>query len=279
MTAITIRRITDASGLRAVEDLQQEVWGASDRELIPVHQLVAAVAAGGVVLGAFGDAGALLGFCYGLIGLRDGQLFFYSHMAAVRPEHQNHGLGFSLKCAQRQAALDLGLDLMMWTYDPLQSMNAAFNFRKLGATAHRYLVNYYGEMPDEINRGMESDRFEVDWHLRAPRVEAALAGPASTHFWPPVPAALQGLPRHDAVVPGDPNLTLSAPLIRVEIPRGIGDLKVTHPDVVLAWRLASREAFTHYFGRGYAAIDFVGQRNAPTGFYVLEHQSPGRVPA
>src|SRR5713226_7831102 len=201
MTSLNIRRITDAGGLRGIEDLQRDVWGMPDLEVVPTHQLLAAVAAGGVVLGAFDDTGALLGFCYGFIGLRDGRLFFYSHMAGVRPGHQNHQVGFLLKRAQREAALERGLDRMVWTYDPLQSLNAAFNLRKLGATAHRYYVDYYGEMPDAINRGVPSDRLEVDWWLRDPQVDAKLSGTAALRAWPVLPVALGGVQRDGIVVP------------------------------------------------------------------------------
>jgi predicted GNAT superfamily acetyltransferase len=273
MTAPNIRPITDAGGLRAIEDLQRDVWGMRDREVVPVHQLLAAVAAGGTVLGAFDPTGTLLGFCYGLVGMRAGKLFFYSHMAGVRPGFQNQHIGFLLKRAQRQAALDQGLDWMMWTYDPLQSLNAAFNLRKLGATAHRYYVDYYGEMPDEINRGMPSDRLEVDWWLRDPRVDAALTDTPARRSWPPVPPALRGIARGEIVAPEGPTLDLAGPVIRMEIPSAIGKLKSTHPDIALAWRLTSRQAFVHYFHRGYRAIDFVGQEGAATGFYVLERQA------
>lgn len=273
MTSPNIRRITDAGDLRRIEDLQRDVWGMRDREIVPVHQLLAAVAAGGTVLGAFDPTGVLLGFCYGLVGMRAGKLFFYSHMAGVRPGFQNHHIGFLLKRAQRQAALDQGLDWMMWTFDPLQSLNAAFNLRKLGATAHRYYVDYYGEMPDEINRGMPTDRLEVDWWLRDPRVDAALTETATSRSWPAVPPALRGIAQGEVVVADAPALDLAGPIIRIDIPSAIGELKTTHPDIALAWRLASRQAFVHYFHRGYRAIDFVGQRSAATGAYILERQA------
>ncbi len=272
MTAIMVRPISDAAGLRAVELLQRDVWGMPDLEVVPSHQLVAAVAAGGAVLGAFDEDGTLLGFCYGFIGLRDGRLLFYSHMAGVRPGYQDRDIGFLLKRAQRQAALDAGLDHMVWTYDPLQAMNASFNLRKLGVTAARYYVDYYGEMPDAINRGMPSDRLEVDWSLRDPAVAARLTGAFPPRGWPDAPAALAGKTQGGAVVPQGPMLELDAPAVRIEIPRALGDLKTHDPDAVLAWRSASREAFLHYFSRGYRAVDFVTRRDASTGAYVLERK-------
>src|SRR5436189_239855 len=70
--AVTVRSITDAGGFHAVEELQRAVWSMPDLEVVPLHQLRAAVSAGGVLLGAFDERGTLVGFCYGFSGLRDG---------------------------------------------------------------------------------------------------------------------------------------------------------------------------------------------------------------
>lgn len=273
MTPVTIRPITDAAAMRAVEELQRDVWGMPDLEIVPAHQLMAAVGAGGVILGAFDGDGTLVGFCYGFVGLRGGQLLFYSHMAGVRPGHQNRDIGFLLKRAQRQAALDRGLEHMVWTFDPLQSLNASFNLRKLGATAARYYVDYYGEMPDAINRSLPSDRLEVDWWLRDPRVDAGTAPPRS---WPDVRAVLAGTARGDLVRPGRPMLDLDDPVLRLEIPAALGSVKGSDADAAQTWRLASRQAFLHYFGRGYRAVDFVASHSQPTGAYILERRGADR---
>lgn len=270
MTAITIRQITDAAGFHAVADLQRAVWGGPDFEVVPPHQLRAAVSAGGVVLGAFDARGMLLGFCYGFIGLRDGKLLFYSHMTGVRPGYQDRDIGFLLKGAQRQAALERGLDRMVWTYDPLQTLNASFNLHKLGATASRYLVDYYGEMTDALNRGLPSDRMEVDWWLRDPLVEARLASDAPPRSWPDAPAALAGSMRGGTWTPDTPVLTLRDPVVRIEVPAMFAALKTHSLEAALAWRMATRQAFLHYFGREYRAVDFVLRRADATGSYILQ---------
>ena len=266
--AVTVRSITDAGGFHAVEELQRAVWSMPDLEVVPLHQLRAAVSAGGVLLGAFDERGTLVGFCYGFIGLRDGDLLFYSHMAGVRPGLQDRDIGFLLKRAQRQAALDRGLDRMVWTFDPLQSLNASFNLRKLGVTASRYYVDYYGEMPDAINRGVPSDRLEVDWWLRDPAVEARLTGDASPRSWPDAPAALVGIRRGDTLAP-DIAPDLDQPVVRVEVPTTFGDIKTRAPELALSWRMASREVFQHYFAIGYQAVDFASARDEAIGSYIL----------
>src|SRR2546428_3963628 len=255
MTATTVRPITDASGFHAVETLQRDVWGMPDLEVVPLHQLRAAVSAGGVLLGAFDEHATLVGFCYGFIGLRDGELLFYSHMAGVRPGLQDRGIGFLLKRTQRQEALERGLDRMVWTYDPLQSLNASFNLRKLGVTASRYYVDYYGEMPDAINRGLPSDRLEVDWRLRDPAVETRLTGDAPPRSWPGAPAALAGMMRGGTVAPHT-DLEHHEAAGRIEGPTTVGEVKSRVPDLALAWRDGAHEVFQHYFALGYEAMDF-----------------------
>ncbi len=275
MAAITVRPITDASGLHAVEELQRDVWGMPDLEVVPSHQLRAVVSAGGVLLGAFDEHTTLVGFCYGFIGLRDGRLLFYSHMAGVHPGRQNRDIGFLLKRAQRQAALERGLDRMVWTYDPLQSLNASFNLRKLGATASRYYIDYYGEMPDELNRGLPSDRLEVDWWLRDPAVETRLTGDAPPRSWPDAPAALAGRMQGDVLTP-QTALDYNDPVVRVEVPTAFGEMKIRAPEAALAWRMASRRVFQHYFALGYHAVDFVIPRGEATGSYILQRQTGTR---
>ena len=228
-STFTIRPVTDVAELRAVEDLQRAVWGMSERDVVPLHHLLAASSAGGRVLGAFTPDGALVGFCYGFAGVRGGRLLFYSHMAGVRAEFRGHGVGFRLKQAQREAALAGGFEWMVWTYDPLQGGNAYLNLHKLGAEARRYHVNYYGAMQDDLNRGTESDRLEVDWWLRSPRVEALMRG------------AVPPSPRDE--------------LLRIDVPADITELRRRDPHGAAVWREAARQQFLDAFSQGYVAVD------------------------
>ncbi len=250
-----------------------------DRDVVPAHQLLAAAAAGGVVLGAFAPGGTLIGFCYGFVGLRDGRPLLYSHMAGVAEEWRGAGVGFLLKRAQREAALARGLERIVWTFDPLQAANAHFNLRKLGAEAHRYYVDYYGEMPDELNRGIESDRLEVDWLLRAPRVNAAMGeheltpaggeaeAAATDAAAPPLALAASGDPPRPAERAALPE----AATVRIAVPNDLSALRRRDEVLAQTWRDATRRTFLEYFRRGYAAVDFL--RSAPAGFYVL-HRAP-----
>ncbi|MDR5683873.1 MAG: GNAT family N-acetyltransferase [Armatimonadota bacterium] len=259
---VRIRPLDSVDRLRDVERLQVEVWGMSDREVVPYHQLLAAVRNGGLVLGAFA-AEELVGFCYGFPGVRDGEPVFCSHMTGVLPAWQTHDVGYRLKCAQREWAIAQGYSRMVWTYDPLQSLNAYFNLHKLGAEARRYYVDYYGEMDDELNRGLPSDRIEVDWWLRAPEVVRRLAGRRVARQTADAAPVLQAEGWRPGEV-GEPG----AAVVRIEIPRALRALRDQDPDAALAWRLATRQAFQRCFQRGYVAVDFVPSRQS--GFYILQ---------
>jgi chorismate synthase len=275
---ITIRVLTDIEALRQIEALQMEIWGMPERDVVPAHQLKAAAGAGGAVLAAIDADGSVVGFCYGFAGWRAGRPLFYSHMAGVVGARQLQDIGFRLKCAQREAALAMGYDHAVWTYDPLQSVNARFNLHKLGATAHRYYVNYYGKMPDALNRGLDSDRLEVDWALRSARVAAAVAGRPVERAWDPAPRVLEAVPWPPGPGPGDPVLDLDAPVLLLEIPTDFPALRSRDVALARAWRTATRQAFQHYFGRGYRAVDFVLTAAAaaggpPRGYYVLTRET------
>lgn len=250
--------------LREVEVLQQVVWGMPDREVVPSHQLLAAVRNGGLVLGAYVE-GRLAGFSYAFVGWREGERVLHSHMTAVLPELQDRDVGYRLKCAQREWALAQGYRRMVWTFDPLQSRNAYFNLHKLGARADRYEVDYYGEMQDDLNRGLPTDRLEVDWWVDSEPVRARLEGrwnAADLDRTEPVLEAVGDRP--------GPVRLPEAPAVRLEVPASLAQLRTQDPEAPLAWRLATREAFLCCFAQGYAAVDFA--RRGGRSFYVLERR-------
>ncbi len=262
LVRMEIHPLQAVAELRAVEGLQQAVWGMTDREVVPCHQLLAAVRNGGVVLGAFSE-GRLVGFCYAFVGWRQGERVLHSHMTAVLPGLQDRDVGYRLKLAQREWALAQGYRRVVWTFDPLQSRNAYFNLHKLGARAERYEVNYYGEMDDELNRGLPTDRLEVDWWVSSEPVVARLEGRRPAPRLEGTRAVLEA----EGDAPGRVHRPTGL-LLRLEVPASISALRERDPQLALAWRLATRQAFLRCFREGYAAVDFV--REGGRGFYVLE---------
>src|SRR3989440_6905143 len=172
-SAIVIRDIDRTEELRAVEALQKEVWGCSDLDVVPLTMLIATREVGGVLIGAY-DRSELVGFVYGFPGYEDGRITHHSHMLAVKTAYRNHDLGYKLKLAQRERVLAQGTERMTWTFDPLQSLNAYFNFGKLGVVAGTYKINFYGEATSSFLHQLGTDRLWVSWLLNSERVRSRL---------------------------------------------------------------------------------------------------------
>ena len=172
---IEIRPLTELEEFERCVTLQLEVWGYSDGDLIPRRVFLVAQRIGGQVLGAF-DGKTIIGFAMGLPGYRTGHSYLHSHMLAVLPEYRNAGLGRRLKLAQRDDAIARGLDLMEWTYDPLEIKNAHLNIARLGAISRRYKPDFYGPSSSPLQGGLPTDRLYAEWWLKSPRVTGILGG-------------------------------------------------------------------------------------------------------
>jgi predicted GNAT superfamily acetyltransferase len=283
-STVSIRALQAWDEFLAAEELQRVVWQMPDwRDAVPANLMIAVSKCGGTALGAFAADGRLVGLAFSFIGLdtHAGQpkLKHHSHMVAVLPEFQSQGIGIRLKFQQRADARAQGIDLMTWTYDPLQALNANLNLVHLGAIARHYIVNAYGEMTDGLNAGIASDRFEAEWWLNAPRVQACAAGQPRRFDWDAVARAgaqeafrvrvdARGLPHieQEHHLRGDPLL--------IEIPASIRAVKAASLDLAREWRTRTREIFQRAFAEGYAATGFVfterdGHRRAA---YVLTRE-------
>ena len=171
---MVIRRCQGLDELRTCVALQKEIWNFTDEELVPLRMFVVADKVGGQVMGAF-DGKEMIGFALSVPGTRSGYLYLHSHMLAVRKEHRNSGLGRRLKLLQREDALARGIELIEWTYDPLEIKNAYLNIEKLGAISRRYNINQYGITSSPLQGGLPSDRLIAEWWLKSKRVETLLA--------------------------------------------------------------------------------------------------------
>jgi predicted GNAT superfamily acetyltransferase len=180
---IEIRRCQGLEELRACVALQKEVWNFSDADLVPLRMFVVADKVGGQVLGAF-EGAVMVGFALSVPGTRSGKLYLHSHMLAVRADYRNSGLGRKLKLLQRDDALARGIELIEWTFDPLEIKNAYLNIEKLGAIARRYNINQYGITSSPLQGGLPSDRLIAEWWLKSKRVETLLATGQNPGFAP-----------------------------------------------------------------------------------------------
>lgn len=193
---------------------------------------------GGIAAGAF-DGDRLVGFVFGISGLRQGVLAHWSHMLAVDERWRDAGIGRRLKQYQREQLLAAGVRHMFWTFDPLVARNANLNLQRLGAHVVEYVRNMYGE--DALNRSdavIGTDRFVVRWDLDRPAPAPAPGAPAR----PPIRSETDPLP--------------AEPVVWIAIPDDVQQLKLQDPAAAQAWRRATRRAFEHYVGAGYGVTGF-----------------------
>jgi predicted GNAT superfamily acetyltransferase len=274
----TIRLLETPEEMSLLEEMQRVVWGGSETDVVPLHMLITAVHNGGLALGAF-DGEKMIGFVFGFPGLEttpDGPRPKHcSHMMGIHPNQRDSGVGFALKRAQWQLTRRQGLDHVTWTYDPLLSRNAYLNIAKLGAVCLTYRRSEYGDMRDELNVGLPSDRFQVDWWIHTRRVETRLAKrPRPTLKL--IDATQAGLLPCYPLRGGAPPERLppfDSRMILAEIPADFNALKSEDFALARDWRFFTRELFETAFAENYIVTDFIFEAGGghPRGFYILTH--------
>lgn len=261
--AVHIRDLHGLDDFREVVALEQEIWGYSDPgDVITVPVFIITVKRGGILIGAHDDSGRMVGFAFSLVGIKNGKPTQWSHMMGVVAEHRRSGLGRALKLAQRERAIAAGFDLMEWTFDPLQALNAHLNFYKLGVVCSEYARNVYGESTSTLHRGTPTDRFVVEWLLREPHVERRISRPEDSSLTvraqeaADAPAVNQTTEAGEwlRTAPGD--LAIDNRRVWVQIPPRFTEMQQDAPELALEWRQHTREIFETYFARGYRAVDF-----------------------
>lgn len=272
--AILIRNLDTFEDLSQVGAVEKEVWGLADHDVIPMTITIATKAAGSIWLGAF-DGARLVGFAFAFPGLDHGQLMLHSHMLAVRDAYRDSDLGFKLKLAQRERALAAHIQEMTWTFDPLQSKNAHFNFAKLGVVSDTYRIDFYGPETSSVLHRNSTDRLWVRWAMTSRRVQQRLQGKDQRGEIMDTLSRLTPLIRFNGdgnPVKTDLDAALARQRIAIEIPSDI--VAVEQKDLALAheWRLATRWAFTEALKSGFFVAEFcrtVRGQQGP-GTYVLE---------
>lgn len=281
-SSIVIRDIELIAEMREVESLQKDVWNFEDLDIIPVSILAATRENGGILVGAF-DGSSLIGFAYSFVGLEGEQMVHHSHMLAVRPDYRNLNLGYKLKLAQRDRALAQGITRMTWTFDPLQSLNAHFNFAKLGVVSDAYKINFYGETTSSFLHqiGNGTDRLWVTWPLDSGRVQERLQTKDRPRGADPRLAATACLVQ---VGPNNtPEKGRAAEIgglndVSIEIPADINALQRESPELAMRWREATRWAFSEAISSNYQVDDFcdASRNNQSVGVYLLKYRKEVR---
>jgi chorismate synthase len=255
---LEIRNIESLAEMREVERLQREIWGVDDLEVYPALALKPQTEVGGILMGAF-DEGRLVGFVFGFPGILDGETIIHSDMLGISEGYRSHNLGYLLKLAQREAAIQRGVKRITWTFDPLQSRNAHFNFSKLGVISDRYYVDYYGVTSSFLHR-FGTDRLWVTWLLNSERVTTRIERKDA----PAIDLQkLQHLVRVGDDLDPIVNHTITGPGVVIQIP---AELK-TYQQL---WREATRKAFTTAIDKGFVVEEFYVSDDREVGSYLLK---------
>jgi predicted GNAT superfamily acetyltransferase len=238
---ILIRNCESFEELDACVRLQIETWGYSDGDVIPRRAFIVGRRIGGQVIGAFDlrvseKADSLIGFAMSLPGVISGKSaspkpYLHSHMLAVKPEYRNDGVGRRLKLFQRLEALSRDIELMEWTFDPLEIKNSFLNIHRLGVIVRSYTPNFYGVSSSRLQGGLPTDRLHAEWYLNSKRVNAVL----------------QGQNPHSGAIEET-----------ILVPNEVGTWKSSEQDTerALAVQAENRERFQKAFARGLAVIGF-----------------------
>lgn len=237
---ITIRPLQEVEEMSIGVDMQRRVWGYAEIDTVPDQIFIVARESGGQVLGAFHEDKAI-GFALAFAGVHGGRIHLHSHMVAVLPEYQDRGVGRMLKLAQRDDAILRGIDLIEWTFDPLQLKNAYFNLMRLRAIVRRYLPNFYGRTSSPLHGGLPTDRLVAEWWVRSPRVQELFDG----------------------------NIPKAGPdRVHIRIPATIRQITSSNPAEAERIQREVRSQFERYIAEGRAAVGF--ELDAEQGSYVLE---------
>jgi predicted GNAT superfamily acetyltransferase len=238
--SIQIRTLTTPAEFAQAVEVQKQVWGFDEIELVPVPLFSVAYHVGGQTFGAYaGDR--MIGFLLAMPGLKPGgKVYLHSHMLGVLKDCRNRGVGRLLKLRQREDALSRSIDLVEWTFDPLELKNAHFNLERLGIIVRRYVLNQYGTTTSHLHGGLPTDRCVAEWWLESARVEAIMSGRPPAR--PPVRAA-------------------------VEVPASIGVLRQQDPKRAREIQQRVSEQFVAHLKSGLAVIGF--ERAEDAGRYLL----------
>jgi predicted GNAT superfamily acetyltransferase len=235
---IEVRHCTTLAEFDECVRVEHLTWGTEIA--VPSAIFVVAQHTGGQVLGAF-SSGEMVGFTLALVGVRAGKPFFHSHMTAVLPGHQNQGVGRRLKLFQRQDALKRGIDLVEWTFDPLELKNARFNLVRLGVVVRRFIPDCYGVTKSPLHAGLPTDRLVAEWWLGSERVKSILA---------------------------DNPLPAKGPVEHITLPSNLTDIKAGDRAAAARIQTEAREQFQKWFAKGYVATSI--ESTAATMDYTLE---------
>jgi predicted GNAT superfamily acetyltransferase len=239
---IEIRQLYEFEEFAEAVRVQQTIWGFADMDMLPLRSFVVYGEIGGQLFGAY-DGDEMAGFLIAVPGIKPGpRPYLHSHMLGVLPAWRDAGIGRRLKLRQREEALGRGIELIEWTFDPLELKNAFFNLERLGAVVRQYAENQYGVTASPLHGGLPTDRCIAEWWIDSPRVRAVLAGETVARR--------------------------TEEAERIVYPSDIARIRSPDPGRAREIQQANGEKFQRAFERGLAVTGF--ERSETEGIYLLE---------
>ena len=283
---LLIRKLTEMDDIYKILDLMKIVWQMDDLEVAASFEMKA-FSQFGLLLGAYDiekDTNMPIGFLYVVNKFPD---IHYSHMMGIAPAYQGKNVGWALKKHHRELALEATnpvINSVEWTVDPLLSINANLNFRKLGVICNTYEINFYGTSENVgLYPSLPTDRILVNWMIRSFRVEKRYSSDYSGKLpWKTAIELLESIPSFKNNAPTDEllnppdeselGLLGKHDELTLEIPNEFTKLSRTHFDWALNWRITTRKIFIRSFEAGYYLVDFISfkeSNNKRRNFYIL----------
>lgn len=260
---IIIRQLTTMAQMKSVEQVEKKVWNMSP---LPLHQTFTAINNGGIILGAYHE-NKMVGFLYSFPGFDGKEIYLCSHMLGILPKYRTGGLGMQMKFEQAKIAIEKGYSKITWTYDPLESLNAYLNLHKLGAVGAYYKANHYGNMDDKLNKGLPTDRIQIEWDIDSVKdkpqtslgiIEEKVLLKARNNMEPILTDIYQ---KNDSFENG--------PWF-VAIPDNFQEIKVKNNELAKKWRLKSSEVFQVLFSMGFKATDLIRVPSNHASYYCFK---------
>jgi len=270
MGDIRLKNLTSLDELKQVQELEEAVWGMPP---IPVHQTLTAIKNGGVMIGAL-DGERLVGFNYGFPGFKNGEHYLCSHMMGIHKDYRKRGIGYALKMKQMEEARRLGYSIITWTFDPLESVNGYLNLTKLRGIAASFIENLYGDLDDDLNAGLETDRFQVEWWINSDYVrhspELAIG---DLHRVIDIKTDHRRLPKlSDFHLETLPQISEEEGWL-VPIPSTFQELKKKDVSLARDWRKKTRQIFQHLMSEGFVGVKVLREKDAVISDYVFVKRS------
>ena len=261
---LLLRKVETIEDAREVVRLQTEIWGYGQPGAdfpYPARALLAISRSGGhVVLASTGGVAA--GFSVAWLGLNltSQETYLHSQLMGVRKAFRYTRIGQELKLFQRDFALTQKMKLIRWTFDPMRSVNAYMNLRKLGVLVTDFEHNFYGNIPNKINTRLPTDRLWAEWHITSKRVQS--------FFKKDMAEVLQEYLLSELTI-----LEEKLSEYCIQIPTEFESILSKNRKLALDWQEKVRRIFQYYLNTGYVISDFFIRPGPPyQGFYVISRQ-------